>query len=120
MDVEGRFGEIFPSSWEISERVAVAFCKLTVQMMSVMLERRHHELDVKLLLFAIQRSRMFEEQLAKRYSGVTITGSQEEDENRPKSTNPFENDFGSESGSQSELSETKLDEKLAKKESPFS
>ena len=120
MDVEGRFGEIFPTSWEISERVAVAFCKLTVEMMSRVLKQRHQELDVKLLLFAIQRSRMFEEQLAKRYSGITITGSQKSEENRPKSTNPFENDFGSESGSQSELSETKLDEKLAKKESPFS
>ncbi|CBY25138.1 unnamed protein product [Oikopleura dioica] len=120
MDVEGRFGEIFPSSWEISERVAVAFCKLTVQMMSGVLKQRHQELDVKLLLFAIQRSRMFEEQLAKRYSGITLTGSQKSEENRPKSTNPFENDFVSESGSQSELSETKLDEKLAKKESPFS
>ncbi|CAG5085345.1 Oidioi.mRNA.OKI2018_I69.PAR.g10870.t1.cds [Oikopleura dioica] len=122
MDVEGRFGEIFPASWEISERVAVAFCKLTVEMMSSVLEQRHHELDVKLLLFAIQRSRMFEEQLAKRYSGITITGNQTKPEHEgPKeSTNPFENDFGSESGSQSELSETKLDEKLAKKESPFS
>jgi len=120
MDVEGRFGEIFPTSWEISERVAVAFCKLTVEMMSGVLKQRYQELDVKLLLFAIQRSRMFEEQLAKRYSGITITGSQKSEENRPKSTNPFENDFGSESGSQSELSETKLDEKLAKKESPFS
>lgn len=117
MDIEGRFGQIFPASWEISERVAVSFCKLTVSMITTVLEQRHQELDVKLLLFAIQRSRVFEEQLAKRYKGITLTGHEPD---RPDSTNPFEEGFGSESGSHSELSESKLDEKLARKESPFS
>ena len=74
MEVEERLGHVFPANWEMSERLAVAFCKLTGKMISKVLEQRSHELDVKLLLFAIQRSRMFEDQLSKRYSGSTITG----------------------------------------------
>jgi len=83
-------------------------------MVSEVLEQRHHELDVKLLLFAIQRSRLFEEQLSKRYTGVTITGKNESngvDEANPG--NPFEEAFGSDTGSQSEISESKLDDRLA-------
>ena len=84
------------------------------------------ELDVKLLLYAIQRTTVFEEQLSKRYTGVTINGTSEME--RHESTNPFEeqgSDYNSEgnpdgSNSQSELSETKLDKKLEqKKNNPF-
>ena len=83
------------------------------------------ELDVKLLLYAIQRTTVFEEQLSKRYTGVTINGTSI---NNAESTNPFEeqgSDYNSEgnpdgSNSQSELSETKLDKKLEqKKNNPF-
>lgn len=82
------------------------------------------ELDVKLLLYAIQRTTVFEEQLSKRYSGVTINGASIDN---TESTNPFEegSDYNSEgnpdgSNSQSELSETKLDKKLEqKKNNPF-
>ena len=86
-------------------------------MIGEVLEQRHQELDVKLLLFSIQRSRLFEEQLSKRYTGVTITG---EKENKPavESTNPFEDE--SETGSQSEISDSRLDDKLeAQKANPF-
>ena len=81
-------------------------------------------MDVKLLLYAIQRTTVFEEQLSKRYTGVTINGASVDN---TESTNPFEegSDYNSEgnpdgSNSQSELSETKLDKKLEqKKNNPF-
>lgn len=93
-------------------------------MISEVLEQRHRELDVKLLLFAIQRSRIFEDQLSKRYTGVTLTGNTSKDSinaaEEEVGSNPFEEGFGSETGSQSEMSESKLDDKLAaQKRNPF-
>lgn len=38
--------------------------------------RRTHEIDVKLLLFAIQRTTNFETLIAKRFTGVTLNESQ--------------------------------------------
>ena len=80
------------------------------------------------MLYAIQRTTVFEEQLSKRYTGVTING-QLLNQDGIESTNPFdeqnESDYSSEgnpdgSNSQSELSETKLDKKLEqKKNNPF-
>ena len=89
-------------------------------MISEVLHQRHQELDVKLLLFAIQRSRIFEEQLSKRYSGVTITGTASGNVGQSESApgNPFED--ASETGSQSEISESKLDDRLAaQNKNPF-
>jgi len=36
------------------------------------MSQRKHEIDVKLLLFAIQRTASFESLLAKRFAGVTL------------------------------------------------
>ena len=125
MELEDRLGHVFPQNWNVSERMAVQFCELTSRMVADLLSQRSAELDVKLLLYAIQRTTVFEEQLSKRYTGVTINGIS--DDNR-ESTNPFEeqgSDYNSEgnpdgSNSQSELSETKLDKKLEqKKNNPF-
>lgn len=125
MELEDRLGHVFPQNWNVSERMAVQFCELTSRMVADLLSQRSAELDVKLLLYAIQRTTVFEEQLSKRYTGVTINGTS--DDNR-ESTNPFEeqgSDYNSEgnpdgSNSQSELSETKLDKKLEqKKNNPF-
>jgi len=41
--------------------------------------RRVTEIDVQLLLFAIQRTGNFEQLIAKRYTGVTITAEQVSD-----------------------------------------
>lgn len=38
--------------------------------------RRTHEIDVKLLLFAIQRTTNFEALIAKRFTGVTLNEAQ--------------------------------------------
>ncbi|XP_015124851.1 vacuolar protein sorting-associated protein 53 homolog [Diachasma alloeum] len=75
MDFEQKFGTIFPLDWEISERIAVQFCNVTREDLSKLMQKRRLEIDVKLLLYAIQRTTNFESLLAKRFSGVTLEGS---------------------------------------------
>lgn len=75
MDFEQKFGTIFPLDWEISERIAVQFCNVTREDLSKLMQKRRLEIDVKLLLYAIQRTTNFENLLAKRFSGVTLEGS---------------------------------------------
>lgn len=75
LDFEVKFGTIFPPDWEISERIAVQFCNVTREDLAKLMQKRHVEIDVKLLLYAIQRTTSFESLLAKRFSGVTLEGS---------------------------------------------
>ena len=65
------------------------------------MQKREAEIDVKLLLFAIQRTTNFETIIAKRFSGVTLQppveapppeGSTAMPSKAPASTNPFEMD----------------------------
>ncbi|XP_059486427.1 vacuolar protein sorting-associated protein 53 homolog [Neocloeon triangulifer] len=84
MEFEDKFGPMFPPTWEISERISVRFCEVTRVQLSNVMSRRKHEIDVKLLLFAIQRTTAFENLLAKRFVGMTIQKS--------GNNNPFEQD----------------------------
>ena len=130
VDFEDKLGQIFPEKWEVSERIAVEFCEITNKELSGLMKRRAKEIDVKLLLFAIQRTTNFENLLAKRLSGNTLkqmsgaTMKQVEQETRkpepkPVSTNPFEqetNPFEQETnpfeqGVQDDAGSVKSDEK---------
>lgn len=72
LDFESKFATIFPQDWEISERIAVQFCHVTREDLTKLMHKRRSEIDVKLLLYAIQRTSNFESLLAKRFSGVTL------------------------------------------------
>ncbi|BFZ18354.1 hypothetical protein BsWGS_21393 [Bradybaena similaris] len=72
VDFEEKFGHIFPPDWEVSERICVEFCHITRKELSKVMQRRRLEIDVKLLLFAIQRTGNFEVLIAKRFTGVTM------------------------------------------------
>ncbi|XP_033212020.1 vacuolar protein sorting-associated protein 53 homolog isoform X2 [Belonocnema kinseyi] len=72
LDFESKFGTIFPLDWEISERIAVQFCHVTREDLAKFMHKRRSEIDVKLLLYAIQRTTNFENLLAKRFSGITL------------------------------------------------
>ncbi|KAF7990155.1 hypothetical protein HCN44_009890 [Aphidius gifuensis] len=72
MDFEVKFSNIFPADWEISERIAVEFCHVTRQDLTKLMQKRKIEIDVKLLLYAIQRTTTFENLLAKRFTGITL------------------------------------------------
>lgn len=72
LDFESKFSTIFPQDWEISERIAVQFCHVTREDLTKLMNKRRSEIDVKLLLYAIQRTSNFESLLAKRFIGSTL------------------------------------------------
>ncbi|GAB1599585.1 vacuolar protein sorting-associated protein 53 homolog [Argonauta hians] len=72
---EEKFGHIFPLDWEVSERICVEFCDITRKELSKVMSKRVSEMDVKLLLFAIQKTSNFESLIAKRFTGVTLQDS---------------------------------------------
>lgn len=69
---------MFPQNWEVSERIAVQFCHKTREELAKIMAKRKTEIDVKLLLYAIQKTSAFESLLFKRFSGVTLKENLEE------------------------------------------
>ncbi|XKL64167.1 hypothetical protein PGB90_004253 [Kerria lacca] len=72
LNIEDKFGVMFPPDWELSEQMTVEFCNITRNEMSRIMAKRKNEIDVKLLLFAIQRTKNFENLLCRRFSGITL------------------------------------------------
>ncbi|CAG0892895.1 unnamed protein product [Darwinula stevensoni] len=110
MEFEDRFGRVFPPDWEVSERIGVEFCEITRTQLSRSMQARQHEIEVKLLLYAIQKTVDFEVLLSRRFSGITLqprvsTGkdggsdgvAQKAMAEKPPSLNPFEEDMSSDS-----------------------
>ncbi|XP_022365369.1 vacuolar protein sorting-associated protein 53 homolog isoform X2 [Enhydra lutris kenyoni] len=90
VDYEEKYGRMFPHEWYMTERIAVEFCHVTRTELAKIMRSRAKEIEVKLLLFAIQRTTNFEGFLAKRFSGCTLTdGTLKKLESPPPSTNPF-------------------------------
>jgi hypothetical protein len=72
LDFEGQYGTVFPDDWEVSERIAVEFCQITKSELSKIMSKRRTEIDVKLLLYAINKTSQFEDLLGKRFTGCTL------------------------------------------------
>ncbi|XP_053684665.1 vacuolar protein sorting-associated protein 53 homolog [Sabethes cyaneus] len=72
LDFEEKYGSIFPADWEISEHITIQFCTITREELTKIMSRRRTEIDVKLLLFAIQKTTSFEQLLDKRFNGITL------------------------------------------------
>lgn len=72
LDFEEKYGSIFPPDWDISERITVQFCAITRDELMKIMGRRRTEIDVKLLLFSIQKTTNFEQLLDKRFNGTTL------------------------------------------------
>ena len=98
IDFEERMAQIFPENWEVSERIAVEFCSITHKELGNIMAQRKREIDVKLLLFAIQRTVNFENLLAKRLTGNTLRDTnklgslapvKETNKDTEPNTNPF-------------------------------
>uniref|UniRef100_A0A8D1AMV4 Vacuolar protein sorting-associated protein 53 homolog n=1 Tax=Sus scrofa TaxID=9823 RepID=A0A8D1AMV4_PIG len=89
VDYEEKYGRMFPREWYMAERIAVEFCHITRTELAKIMRTRAKEIEVKLLLFAIQRTTNFEGFLAKRFSGCTLTDGTLKPESPPASTNPF-------------------------------
>ncbi|XP_039987184.1 vacuolar protein sorting-associated protein 53 homolog [Xiphias gladius] len=114
VDYEEKYGRMFPEEWCMTERIAVDFCHITRVELAKVMRTRAKEIEVKLLLFAIQRTTNFEGLLAKRFTGCTLTDTpgQKRSESPLDPTNPFlEDEQGEDVG-------TEKDEDLAKPRKP--
>lgn len=72
---EEKIGFLFPPSWEVSELIAVEFCKFTRKELVKVMNNRSLELDVAVLLPAISKATAFEKLLSQRFTGLTLTSS---------------------------------------------
>uniref|UniRef100_A0A8C5H8D2 Vacuolar protein sorting-associated protein 53 homolog n=1 Tax=Gouania willdenowi TaxID=441366 RepID=A0A8C5H8D2_GOUWI len=101
VDYEEKYGRMFPEEWCMTERIAVEFCHISRVELAKVMRTRAREIEVKLLLFAIQRTTNFEGLLAKRFTGGTLTDKRPESPLEP--TNPFlEDDPGEDVGNEKE------------------
>ncbi|XP_028396416.1 vacuolar protein sorting-associated protein 53 homolog isoform X2 [Dendronephthya gigantea] len=66
---EEDFKGTFPPEWHVEEKICEEFCHITKDDLGKTMSARTDEIDVKLLLFAIQRTTTFEGFLAKRFAG---------------------------------------------------
>lgn len=82
---EETLSSIFPKHWEVSEEIAVEFCRITREELSKVMRQRSSEIDVNLLLFAIQHTKKFEKLLADRLTGATLRRAKSAE----AATNPF-------------------------------
>lgn len=73
LDFENKYESVFPDNWEVSERIVVEFCNITRAELSKIMSRRRTEIDVKLLLFSINKTSQFEDLLGKRFTGCTLS-----------------------------------------------
>ncbi|XP_030251186.1 vacuolar protein sorting-associated protein 53 homolog isoform X1 [Sparus aurata] len=114
VDYEEKYGRMFPEEWSMTERIAVEFCHITRVELAKVMRTRAKEIEVKLLLFAIQRTTNFEGLLAKRFTGCTLTDipGKKRPESPLEPTNPFLEDESSEDVG------TEKDEDLAKPRKP--
>lgn len=113
VDYEEKYGRMFPREWYMTERIAVEFCHVTRTELSKIMRARAKEIEVKLLLFAIQRTTNFEGFLAKRFSGCTLTDGTLKKLESPPSTNPFLEDE-----TVSEMEELALEKELDQPKKP--
>jgi len=65
---EEEYNNTFPMEWAVDERISMEFCNITKRELESIMNQRQKEIDVKLLLFAIQRTTAFEGFLSKRFS----------------------------------------------------
>lgn len=132
MEFEEKFGRMFPPSWEVSERICAEFCEITRKELAKIMLKRSSQIDVKLLLFAIQRTVNFETLCARRFIGRTLTADKPMASLTPsmtplspsnpftESTNPFEVDSDGQVPSQTSPPESDKQAAEAKlPQSPF-
>ena len=67
LEYEEDCARIFPEAWDMPRKIATDFCKVTRKMLEKQIKNRVSELDVKLLLFAVQKTQAFEKLLMERF-----------------------------------------------------
>ncbi|XP_054154462.1 vacuolar protein sorting-associated protein 53 homolog [Oppia nitens] len=72
VEFEERYGRMFPPKWEVSECIALEFCRITRKELIKVMTNRSQELTVNLLLSSISKSTAFEKLLSQRFTGITL------------------------------------------------
>ena len=72
--------ECFPPSWKMAMHVALRFCEMTRDDLAKLLMARREDLDVKLLLHAVQKTVTFEQRLASKFANAIAEDEYEEEE----------------------------------------
>lgn len=80
LQFEEKYGFLFPPPWEMSERLAVQFCKITNESLSRIMKNNPNEVKLDPLMYAMSKTSAFEALLAKRFSGITLIDHQDKDE----------------------------------------
>ena len=75
-DFEQKFTHIFPPHWMVGKSMCTEFCKITRDELTKVMKNRQNEIEVKLLLFAIQRTTNFEELMSKKFAKDSETLAQ--------------------------------------------
>ncbi|KAF8664927.1 hypothetical protein HU200_054245 [Digitaria exilis] len=70
--------KIFPPSWHVDYLLCIQFCKITRSQLIDILNNLKEKPDVATLLLAFQRTLEFEEELAEKFSGGTVTARNKE------------------------------------------
>lgn len=86
---EEKIGFLFPPNWEVSECIAIEFCKITRKELIKVMNNRSLELDVNLLLPAISKATAFEKLLSQRFTGASLRDGSNERTISKKMINPF-------------------------------
>ncbi|KAK7331211.1 hypothetical protein VNO77_25429 [Canavalia gladiata] len=97
--------KIFPSSWHVSYRLCILFCKKTRKQLEDILANLKEKPDVGTLLLALQRTLEFEDELAEKFGGGT--------QNREIGNEIEEIGRGTNSGSNASDIRKKYEKKLA-------
>lgn len=79
--IEERLERIFPRHWLMSRRICIQFCETTrTHLLAQIGSHTPEEMDVTLLLKSLQRTLMFERDVAERFEGSSPGGVDNEDE----------------------------------------
>ncbi|CAH8590412.1 unnamed protein product [Schistosoma turkestanicum] len=108
--LERLFVSVFPPSWLVTEKFVLEFCHITRVGLETVMKRRQSELTHNLIVFALQRTLSFEASLNKAYTSEALEELQSmigSGRNMERSSNPFDD----EDGSEDEQSEHQLEDK---------
>lgn len=72
LEFEERYGFLFPPPWQMSERMAVEFCRLTKESLTRVMTAYPNEVKLDAYVFAMTKTIAFEGLLAKRFGNDTV------------------------------------------------
>ena len=90
--------DLFPKQWRVSQLLCVTFCSVTKTALAEILDERASEIPQHLdaLMHAIEATNIFEAELAKRFGGKSIPGTEGSEDDPSVASRPDDgNAFGS-------------------------